>query len=72
VVEDEADDVIASGLDMVVEPTLLMIEQGMLEFDMRPFGDGKIGLRISRTIKSLGASGAMANPSVDPAAGERR
>ena len=52
--------------------TLLMIEQGMLEFDVRPFGDGKIGLRISRTIKSLGASGAMANPSVDPSAGERR
>jgi hypothetical protein len=44
----------------------------MLEFDMRPFGDGKIGLRISRSIKSLGASGAMANPSVDPAASERR
>jgi hypothetical protein len=52
--------------------TLLMIEQGLLEFDMRPFGDGKIGLRISRTIKSLGAFGAMANPSVDPSAGERR
>jgi hypothetical protein len=52
--------------------TLTMIERGMLEFDVRPFGDGKIGLRISRSIMSLGVSGAMANPSVDPSAGERR
>jgi hypothetical protein len=52
--------------------SVLMIEAGLLEFDVRPFDDGKIGLRLSRSVRSLVTNGSLAAHSVDPGARERR